>query len=145
MTRRIFLAVGLLATTACFHIRYVTDAPGANTPADDGWHTNIIWGLVEVSPAVNVSDACPQGFAIVENEQTFVNGLVQWLLWSLLNPTNVTVTCAVPRVPQAASQPPTNPVSQAPSGAPANQGCTRDTDCKGTRICASGACVEPTR
>jgi len=31
------------------------------------------------------------------------------------------------------------------SGPPASVGCTKDTDCKGDRICASGTCVEPRR
>ena len=29
------------------------------------------------------------------------------------------------------------------SGAPAPSGCTKDTDCKGDRICVSGSCVNP--
>jgi hypothetical protein len=28
-------------------------------------------------------------------------------------------------------------------GAAAASGCTKDTDCKGNRICVSGACVDP--
>lgn len=30
-----------------------------------------------------------------------------------------------------------------PASTPSNAGCSNDTDCKGDRICAKGACVDP--
>ncbi len=41
--------------------------------------------------------------------------------------------------------PPAAGPSQVPSTEPAQTGCTKDTDCKGVRICVSGACVDPPR
>jgi len=32
---------------------------------------------------------------------------------------------------------------QAPAPAPTTSGCTKDTDCKGDRVCTNGACVDP--
>jgi len=45
--------------------------------------------------------------------------------------------------PWTAPPPPVTPPTQVRDSAPATPGCTKDTDCKGTRICVSGACVEP--
>jgi hypothetical protein len=44
-----------------------------------------------------------------------------------------------PPVPAAVPTPPPPP----PAGAPTSAGCTKDTDCKGARICTKGECVEP--
>ena len=38
---------------------------------------------------------------------------------------------------------PASPVPAAAPGAPAASACTKDTDCKGDRICTRGACVDP--
>ncbi len=92
------LYVALIATFAiagCYHIRYTTNQPPAPAPNLDEWHHDLIFGLAEVSPPVNVSQACPNGFAAVENQETFVNGLVTFLTFSWIwEPTTVTVTCS---------------------------------------------------
>jgi hypothetical protein len=75
-THRLLLLAALLAsTTGCFKIRYITNSPSEATPALDRWHHNAIAGLWEISSPVNVTEACPQGFAEVRNETTFLNWL----------------------------------------------------------------------
>jgi hypothetical protein len=75
-THRLLLLAALLAsTTGCFKIRYITNTPAEATPAMERWHHNAIAGLWEISKPVNVTEACPQGFAEVRNETTFLNWL----------------------------------------------------------------------
>lgn len=73
--RYLLLAALAVSTTGCFRIRYITNTPAESSPAYDRWHHNAIAGLWEVSDAVNVSEICPQGFAEVDNETTFLNWL----------------------------------------------------------------------
>ncbi|HTP51039.1 MAG TPA: hypothetical protein VMK42_10100 [Anaeromyxobacteraceae bacterium] len=90
---RTLLSALLLLATGCFHVNYVTTKPQAPAPAYDGWHSDVVWGLVEVSDPVDVPKLCPNGFARIESQLTFVQGLVQYLTIGLYNPQNVTVTC----------------------------------------------------
>ncbi|HVP68420.1 MAG TPA: hypothetical protein VMT17_14290 [Anaeromyxobacteraceae bacterium] len=90
---RTALLCALLFVTGCFHVNYVTNKPPASAPAYDGWHSNVAWGLAEVSDPVDVPKLCPNGYARIESELTFVQGLVQYLTIGIYNPQNVTVRC----------------------------------------------------
>ncbi len=72
---RLALLLCAVMFTGCFHIRYVREVRAEETPAYDSWHHSAIWGLVNLSGDINVSQACPQGIAEVENEVTFLNWL----------------------------------------------------------------------
>jgi len=86
----------MFCAAGCYRIKYTITQPAAPAPNYDEWHHNMIFGLAEISPPVNISQACPNGASVVENEQTFVNGLVSFLtlLW-IWEPTTVRVTCGV--------------------------------------------------
>ena len=86
----------MLGAAGCYRIKYTTTRPPAPAPNYDEWHHNMIFGLAEISSPVNISQSCPNGVAVVENQQTFVNGLVTavTLFW-IWEPTTVTVTCGV--------------------------------------------------
>jgi len=58
-------------------------------------------------------------------------------------PAPVTPPAPVPGV-IAPFPPPTGP-SKVPDTAPSPAGCTKDTDCKGDRVCDLGRCAEPTK
>jgi len=90
---RAFLFASLFLATGCFHVSYVSNKPQAATPAYDGWHSDVVWGLAEVSDPVDVPKLCPGGFARIESQLTFVQGLVQYITFGIYNPQNVTVTC----------------------------------------------------
>jgi hypothetical protein len=48
-----------------------------------------------VPPAeLNTKEQCPQGFAVVETERSFLNGLVGAITYSIYTPMHVKVTCA---------------------------------------------------
>jgi hypothetical protein len=49
---------------------------------------------IEVSPPEDVSKACPQGYATVKSQQSFVAGLVNALTVGLFNPTDVLIYCS---------------------------------------------------
>jgi hypothetical protein len=75
-THRLILFGFVIASCAgCYRIRYINNAPAEGTPASEQWHHNVIDGLWEVSQPINVSQICPQGFAEVKNEMTFLNWL----------------------------------------------------------------------
>jgi hypothetical protein len=96
----------LFTVTGCFHIHYITNEPVAPSPADESWHHNFIYGLVEGSPPVPVSQICPDGYAKVESETSFVNGLVRVLTFSIYTPETVTVSCkAGSPAPASATRP----------------------------------------
>ena len=86
----------MFCAAGCYRIKYTTRQPPAPAPNYDEWHHNMIFGLAEISSPVNISQACPNGVSVVENEQTFVNGLVTALtLFWIWEPSTVRVTCGV--------------------------------------------------
>jgi hypothetical protein len=91
-----FLAMFLAATalTGCFHIRYTNDTPVAAEPAQQNWHHNVVFGLVEVSEPENVNKACPSAVGLVKSEQSFVAGLVSLLTLNIYTPTDVIIYCS---------------------------------------------------
>jgi hypothetical protein len=83
--RLMLLGLAIASFTGCFRIRYINNTPREATPAAENWHHNVIQGLLEVSGPVNVSEACPQGFAEVKNEVTFLNWLASWGVQTAVN------------------------------------------------------------
>ena len=108
------LALGLAALSGCFHIKYTRNQPPAPVPNFDQWHHNMVFALVEVSDPVNVSQACPNGFAMVEYQMTFVNGLISFLTGPIWEPSTVTVTCSANKA--EAPKTPATPVASAEPG-----------------------------
>lgn len=94
----------LAASTGCFHITYRTHLDPEPAPAYEAWHHDFVDGLVEATPAVALDQIRPQGFAQVDERETFVNGLVSDLVqlpiaplpFRLWSPKTVEVTCAKP-------------------------------------------------
>jgi hypothetical protein len=75
-TRRLIVCGFVIAASSgCFRIRYINNTRAEGTPSAEQWHHNAISGLWEVSQPVNLVEACPQGFAEVRNEVTFLNWL----------------------------------------------------------------------
>jgi hypothetical protein len=83
--RLLLLAALLVATSGCYRIRYITNTPAESTPASERWHHNAIAGLWEISDPVNVTQICPQGYAEVRNEVTFLNWLASTAVQSAVN------------------------------------------------------------
>jgi hypothetical protein len=86
--------------------------PGDATAEYNGkWHSGVVWGLAELSGPYNLSEVCPNGWAEITTETSFVNGLVDSVTSGIYNPQSVTVRCAV-----GGSEAPA-PASDAPAAA----------------------------
>jgi len=97
MTRLILGALAALSLSACFHIRYVQQEPAEPAPAYEAWNSTFLFGLIEGSQPHDTARACPGGLAEVRNVQTFVNGLVQTITFTIYAPTTVSIHCAPKR------------------------------------------------
>ena len=89
------LAVVVLATAAlgCYHATIETGRPASSQVVDVPWAHSFIVGLVPPA-TVDVASECENGVARVETQQSFLNGLVAVLTWSIYTPMQITVTCA---------------------------------------------------
>jgi hypothetical protein len=79
--------------TACYHQVVRTGAPPGGTVIERPWTATYIFGLVPAT-AINTAAECPAGVAIVETQQTFLNGLVGLLTIGIYTPQTVRITCA---------------------------------------------------
>ena len=111
MTKTLLATALGLATSACFSTVVKSGAPAAAAAIeyDEKWHSGLIVGLAELSGPYDLSRICPQGWAEIKTETSFVNGLVQIVTWNIYNPQSVTIRCA------AGATPASLPASAAPS------------------------------
>lgn len=88
----LLVAITVLAS-ACFHQVVRTGAPPGGTVIERPWTATYILGLVPAT-AINTAAECPAGVAVVETQQTFLNGLVGVLTLGIYTPQTVRITCA---------------------------------------------------
>jgi len=103
-TEMMFGIATCVAVTGCFTTVVKSGAP-AVPPAieyDEKWHSGLIVGLAELSGPYDLSRICPNGWAEIKTETSFLNGLVQVLTWNIYNPQSVTVRCAGGAIPPGA-------------------------------------------
>ena len=89
--------VGLvLASSACFTtvLRSGESANAARLENDRRWHHGVIWGIAELSGPYDLKKICPNGWAEVTTETSFLNGLLTSLTSSIYTPQSVTIRCA---------------------------------------------------
>jgi hypothetical protein len=100
---RQWIWLGLVAITSsgCFHQVVRTGRPAGQTVVDKPWVSTWIWGLVAAKD-IDVRAQCPGGVAVVETEQSFVNGLVGALTLGIYTPMHARITCAGGAVPDGA-------------------------------------------
>src|SRR5687767_5988245 len=90
----VLLLTALFATTAsgCYHQIVETGrtpGPTVVTRTANTW----AWGLV-AAEEIDVRTLCPNGVAIVETQQSLINGVLGALTLGIYTPQTVTVTCA---------------------------------------------------
>jgi hypothetical protein len=105
---RLAALAAAVALSGCFTIRYERRAqPEAGAPREQ-WHHGLVGGAIDASGPIKLAEACPDGWARVESQVTFFNGVAQLLtgaggLWvmnaSLWDPSTVRVQCARPAGP----------------------------------------------
>lgn len=93
---RITLLLALTSgLTGCFRMQ-IQNGPSkevANFEAGE-WHHTGVFGLVEFSPPVDLSNRCPKGtWKNVQIQETFVQGLVKFITWGLYSPWDMNFNC----------------------------------------------------
>lgn len=87
-----FAAFGCYATT----IRSGARPVAAGIEYDAKWHHGLVWGIAELSGPYNLAHVCPQGWASIRTETSFLNGLTSAVTSGLYSPQTITVQCSVP-------------------------------------------------
>lgn len=95
----LFVVALLFPSVGCYHNQVIVqkDYNASATAPDysEGFRMYLLGGLIPLADPVDADTVCPgAGFGIVEVEQTFINGLVNSLVGSLLSFQEVRVTCA---------------------------------------------------
>ena len=95
-TRMMTLIILAAVATSCYRVTIITGAPPADSSrvVDFPWQKSFVYGLVP-PPEITTKEKCPQGFAVVETERSFLNGLVGAITYSIFTPMHAKVTCAV--------------------------------------------------
>lgn len=101
--------VTLMLASSCYTTTVRSGKPPAEATIEyDGkWHSGLVWGLAELSGPYDLSEICPQGWAEITTETSFVNGLVDAVTSSIYSPQSVTVRCAAggqPSKPESAKK-----------------------------------------
>jgi hypothetical protein len=91
-----WLGLWMLAASGCYTttLRSGLTAAPATLEYDSRWHHGVFWGIAEISGPYDLSEVCPQGWAEIKTETSFLNGLLYSLSGSLYAPQTVTIHCA---------------------------------------------------
>ena len=79
--------------SSCYHAQITTDKAPSSQVIEKPWANSFIFGLVPPK-VVETASECPDGLAKVETKQSFLNGLVSGLTFSIYTPMHIKVTCA---------------------------------------------------
>ncbi len=93
MERTVTMALVMVVLSGCYHATIETGLPPSNVTVEEPWAASWIVGLVPPK-TVETAALCPNGVAVVETQQSFLNGLVGALTFGIFTPMNITVTCA---------------------------------------------------
>jgi hypothetical protein len=91
------IAAALSASTVgCFHHTFTigTGAP-EGTQVYKNWHHHWLFGIIRPKhqKEVKLEEFCPSGNATINEETSFLNGLVDALIGIIYSPTTVTILC----------------------------------------------------
>lgn len=122
---RAVLLAGLLGLTGCYRMTITNGAsPAAATAApgvDDQWRSASVLDVVAIDQPARLEVVCKEtGWAKIEQEQTFVNGLVDLFLAGgiVYESTHASVYCAATPPPAKPAPAPSAPGSAAPPAEP---------------------------
>jgi hypothetical protein len=89
----VLLVLSGLIMSGCYNARITTGAVPSTVTIERPWASGFIFGLVPPQ-AIDASETCTNGVAIVETKLSFLNQLVAGLTFSIYTPMHITVTCA---------------------------------------------------
>lgn len=89
----VILVLSGLFLAGCYNARVTTGAVPSTVTIEKPWASGFIFGLVPPK-AIDASETCTNGVAIVETKLSFLNQLVSGLTFSIYTPMHITVTCA---------------------------------------------------
>jgi hypothetical protein len=98
----------------CYTTTVTSGKPAARARIeyDEKWHSGVVWGIAELSGPYNLQQICPNGWAEIKTETSFLNGFVDAVTYGIYAPQTVSVRCA-------AGAPALAPAAAAPSSTPA--------------------------
>lgn len=99
MLKKAFVSVSLavlcVGATGCYKTT-IKNGGAAAAPAtvenSEKWSHGLILGVVELNPT-DLKAACPNGWAEVDTQTSFLNGLVAGLLNNIYTPQTATIRC----------------------------------------------------
>ena len=97
--KRFALLAAVALSAGCYKLNYVNGPVSGQPSHTEDWHNIMIFGLVEISDPIPLTQLCPNGWTKIHNEESFENGLVNAALWIIAlgwiySPHAVTVWCA---------------------------------------------------
>jgi hypothetical protein len=107
MNSRVSLALISTATFALVGMAgcYTTTLRSGVAPApptieyDAKWHSGVVLGIAELSGPYDLQKICPNGWAQIKTETSFVNGIVEYVTSGIYSPQSVTIQCATSPAP----------------------------------------------
>jgi hypothetical protein len=90
------LMVLVASSSACFTttLRSGLPANAASIQNDRRWHHGVIWGIAEISGPYDLKQICPEGWAEVTTETSFLNWLLYSITSGIYTPQTVTIRCS---------------------------------------------------
>jgi hypothetical protein len=89
---RIVLVAACLATLpGCYTIRMEVSHTPTTAPPIEDWHGYWFWGLT--SADIDMSKICPAGTVAIEEDQTFLDGLIGQLTIGIFQPRSQRYWC----------------------------------------------------
>lgn len=96
-TRFTLAAVALSTMLAGCYTTTIHSGKPAERPAieyDEKWHHGLVWGIAELSGPYDLKQICPNGWAVIKTETSFVNGITEAVTSGIYSPQTITVQCA---------------------------------------------------
>ncbi len=86
------LLLGLLFVGGCYRMAVLNGEPVPFIKDKKAPHHGI-YSLVEISQVISLNEVCPSGFARIDEQVSFVNGLLSGLTNGVYTPSTVFVQC----------------------------------------------------
>ena len=88
----------LILNTACSTIYFHNDGSNREFTSHSEWHHDWLYGLIEGSAAVDMNERChDHEWETIETKESFVQGLIAGLTYSIYTPQNMAYACFKPK------------------------------------------------